>query len=66
MGGTPRRRTERAVQLRNGRPVESFSRDRICGRPGCTTKLSQYNPNPSCAAHGGWADDPHRRSRDLL
>ncbi|CAN5446890.1 hypothetical protein BH23ACT9_BH23ACT9_24570 [soil metagenome] len=30
--------------------------DRLCDHPECTTKLSRYNPDPSCQTHGGWSD----------
>ena len=50
---TPRRRVERAMTLNNGRPLDQFSSQRSCGAPGCTARLSRYNPNATCAAHGG-------------
>jgi hypothetical protein len=62
----PRRRFERAMRLHNGAPVEQHDEHRTCDHHGCETKLSRYNPNPSCGTHGGWADDPSKRSRDLL
>jgi hypothetical protein len=33
------------------RPSRRFSTDRICSKPGCTTKLSQYNKAEYCHAH---------------
>jgi hypothetical protein len=33
------------------RPSRRFSTDRICTKPGCTTKLSQYNKAEYCHAH---------------
>jgi len=37
------------------RAPRTFRRDRICSVPGCTTLLSIYNADDSCAVHG-----PHR------
>jgi hypothetical protein len=62
----PRTRVERAVSLRNGKPVAQQREGRSCAVPGCATKLSRYNPNSACAAHGGWADTSSRRNRDIL
>lgn len=64
-GATPRRRIERAMTLRNGKPLDQFAAQRHCAAPGCAARLSRYNPNPTCAAHGGWAEpkQPRRRSR---
>jgi hypothetical protein len=33
------------------RPSRRFSQDRICAKPGCTTRLSQYNKAEYCHAH---------------
>ena len=65
---TPRRRVERAMTLSNGRPLDQFAEQRNCASPGCSARLSRYNPNPTCAAHGGWTEDkqPRRRSRASL
>ena len=61
--GTPRRRVERAMALGVGKPLDQFSSARECAHPSCTARLSRYNPNPTCAAHGGWteAKQPRRR-----
>lgn len=70
MSAKPRRRVERAMALSSGRPVEQYETagggGRRCGFPGCTTRLSRYNPNTSCSTHGGWLDADGRRNRDLL
>lgn len=71
MSATPRRRVERAIALSSGRPVEQYdgigqSGPRCCTYPGCVTRLSRYNPNASCSAHGGWLDADDRRNRDIL
>lgn len=65
--GTPRRRVERAVSLDVGRPLDTFAARRTCSHPECTVVLSRYNPNPTCATHGGWHEDktPRRRPRPL-
>ena len=62
---TPRRRHERAVQLVSGDPVEANGTIRRCDYPGCESRLSRYNPAPTCAAHGGWVppSEPGRRPR---
>jgi hypothetical protein len=62
-GATPRRRVERAMTLRNGKPLEQFSAQRLCSAPGCCARLSRYNPNPTCSAHGGWAESRQPRRR---
>lgn len=59
----PRRRIERAMALSNGKPLEQVPGTRSCVHPGCTTRLSRYNPHAHCAAHGGWADAERRRQR---
>lgn len=53
------------MALSNGKPLDQFSTQRCCAAVGCTARLSRYNPNPTCAAHGGWTEDkePRRRSR---
>lgn len=58
---TPRRRIERAMSLASGKPVAHIDEQRQCVYPSCVTRLSRYNPNPCCAAHGGWMDDQERR-----
>jgi hypothetical protein len=53
------------MALSNGKPLDQFSAQRSCNAPGCTARLSRYNPNQTCAAHGGWSEDksPRRRTR---
>lgn len=53
---SPRRRTERAVSLTSGQPLATFAARRSCSLPGCAAQLSRYNPNDTCAAHGGWRE----------
>lgn len=67
MHAMPRRRIERAMSLRNGKPVAQHrsQKPRSCAYPECATRLSRYNPNPCCTSHGGWLDADHRRNRDL-
>ncbi len=64
-GATPRRRVERAMALDGGKPLDQYASDRHCARPQCSARLSRYNPNLTCAAHGGWAESsqPRRRNR---
>ena len=33
------------------RPSKRFATDRVCAKPGCETKLSQYNKAEYCHAH---------------
>lgn len=63
---TPRRRVERAMSLTNGKPLDQRAGPRSCAHPECTTRLSRYNPNDCCSAHGGWDDENQRRNRDIL
>lgn len=60
---TPRRRIERAMTLNGGKPLERYAGGRACAYPGCAARLSRYNPNPTCATHGGWSEveQPRRR-----
>ena len=53
------------MALSNGKPLDQFSTHRSCNAPGCTARLSRYNPNSTCAAHGGWSEEkaPRRRTR---
>jgi hypothetical protein len=44
-------------------PVRGFDQARICAADGCTTKLSRYNPAPSCSLHQGWDQQPVTRPR---
>lgn len=58
---TPRRRTERAMSLTNGTPLQQSRTGRTCATPGCTATLSRYNPAAVCSAHGGWTDPASAR-----
>lgn len=64
-GATPRRRVERAMALGIGKPLDQYSSVRSCAHPECSARLSRYNPNPTCATHGGWSEikEPRRRQR---
>jgi hypothetical protein len=59
----PNLRASRAVALSSGTPLEQSSAGRFCSYPECPTRLSRYNPDSTCAAHGGWAVDPQPRRR---
>ncbi|MDQ3710424.1 MAG: hypothetical protein M3387_14185 [Actinomycetota bacterium] len=63
-GATPRRRVERAMALDGGKPLDQYASNRNCTHPQCSARLSRYNPNPTCAAHGGWAENPEPRRRN--
>lgn len=54
------------MALPNGKPLDQHREARRCADPDCTTKLSRYNPNEWCSAHGGWHDPNDRRNRDIL
>jgi hypothetical protein len=60
---TPRRRTERALTVLSGPAIEQFDQGRSCAHPTCNSVLSRYNPNDTCAAHGGWRQDRAVRKR---
>ncbi len=61
---SPSLRMSRAMALSSGAPLEQSAVTRTCGHPDCTTTLSRYNPDETCARHGGWiAEAPPRRRR---
>jgi hypothetical protein len=60
---TPRRRIERAMTLNVGKPLDQVTEERRCAATGCTSLLSRYNPNPTCATHGGWSEESAPRRR---
>ncbi len=48
-----------STSMTYGRPVQALAvtqapASRICETPGCSTKLSRYNPVGTCGRHGGW------------
>ncbi len=53
------------MALNGGTPLTQFDGGRSCAHPECSSRLSRYNPNPTCAAHGGWTEvkEPRRRNR---
>jgi hypothetical protein len=61
---SPMLRMSRAMSLSSGAPLEAQAIARLCAHPECTTRLSRYNPDATCARHGGWiASEPPRRRR---
>jgi hypothetical protein len=34
-----------------GKPARTYASGRVCAAPGCSTRLSIYNPLPYCALH---------------
>jgi hypothetical protein len=61
---SPMLRMSRAVSLSSGPPLTQQGDQRMCEHPDCTTRLSRYNPDATCARHGGWiAEAPPRRRR---
>lgn len=42
-------------------PLQVHERGRRCGHPDCDTRLSRYNPDALCTAHGGWSDATVKR-----
>jgi hypothetical protein len=43
-------------RLNTGEPLRVYPRQRRCSHPGCDTRLCRYNPDDTCALHGGWHD----------
>jgi hypothetical protein len=39
------------TKVDSGRPSRAFAQGRTCRAPGCTTRLSRYNPDPYCSVH---------------
>lgn len=61
---SPILRMSRAMSLSSGIPLDQITADRMCAHPDCSTRLSRYNPDSTCARHGGWiAEAPPRRRR---
>jgi hypothetical protein len=61
---SPMLRMSRAMTLSSGVPLERASTRRTCEHPDCSTTLSRYNPDSTCARHGGWiAEEAPRRRR---
>jgi len=54
------------MSLSSGQPLDRYPAARSCAFPGCVARLSSYNPNSTCAAHGGWQAEkaPRRRRAD--
>lgn len=42
-------------------PLEVHEPGRRCAHPDCATRLSRYNPDALCTAHGGWSDATVKR-----
>ena len=52
------------MSVGGGTPLDQYQAERCCSFPSCESRLSRYNPNPTCAAHGGWQEEkPARRRR---
>lgn len=49
-------RQSRHALLAHGERQSQHGTDRCCAVEGCMTKLSRYNPSPTCAVHAGWKD----------
>ncbi len=45
------RRGVHGTELLHGPAAKTFSSGRTCSTPGCSTRLSRYNPNPRCWIH---------------
>lgn len=60
---SPSLRMSRAITLSSGSPLDRATEDRHCEHPECSTRLSRYNPDATCARHGGWVAEakPKRR-----
>jgi hypothetical protein len=60
---SPMLRMSRAMSLSSGAPLEQRRASRSCAQPDCTTQLSRYNPDVTCARHGGWVAEAVPRTR---
>lgn len=61
---SPSLRMSRAIALSSGAPLHAATEARRCAHPECPTRLSRYNPDTTCARHGGWvAEAPPKRRR---
>lgn len=56
-------RTERAVKLTQGEPLDTHGERRRCIADGCDTVLSRYNPDSVCKSHGGWRPQAEDHSK---
>ncbi len=45
------------MSLGVGKRLVQYAVGRRCQYPGCNSRLSRYNPNSTCAPHGGWRED---------
>lgn len=52
----PSLRQSRHSVLMHGERQPQHGAGRSCAVEGCVTKLSRYNPSPTCAVHAGWQD----------
>lgn len=57
---TPQLRRSRHQSIAAGQELAQHGSERTCGAPDCETRLSRYNPSPTCAAHKGWQDGRRR------
>lgn len=57
---TPQLRHSRHQAIAGGERVEQHGDDRQCATTDCCTRLSRYNPSPTCATHKGWQDSRRR------
>lgn len=57
---TPQLRHSRHQSIANGERMQQHGNGRECTATDCGTRLSRYNPSPTCAAHQGWKDDRRR------
>lgn len=59
-------RQSAAHSLSTGKALEMREKDRVCGDPTCSTRLSRYNPAPCCGLHAGWSDPPRPRRGGVM
>ncbi len=57
-------RGKKVVGGGRGNRTRTYQQGRTCAYPGCTTRLSMYNPSPMCALHTEAPRATTRRSSD--
>lgn len=55
------RRTTTTPLIAGESQIINFGENRVCAKPSCDTKLSRYNSQSTCSAHGGWYDENARK-----
>jgi hypothetical protein len=56
---------KKVVSGSRGSRARTYKSGRTCAHEGCTTKLSVYNPSPTCSLHTAAARSAAKRSSDV-